>query len=173
MTSRKQFPLPEEIILKRILLLRGEKVILDIHLSEFYRVETRTLKQAVKRNLERFPEDFMFELNAEEIDLLVSQTVIPSKSHLGGAKPFAFTENGVAMLSGVLKSPRAVETNIAIIRTFVAIRKLAINYQDLLKRIEEIEKTNDLNFTTIFQVLRSLVGTESKRQPIGFKRDKK
>lgn len=105
MTSRKLFPLPEEIILRRILLLRGEKVILDIHLAEFYRVETRILKQAVKRNLERFSDDFMFELNTEEIDLLVSQSVIPSKSHLGGAKPFAFTENGVAMLSGVLKSP--------------------------------------------------------------------
>lgn len=100
---------------------------------------------------------------------MVSQNVIPSKSYLGGAVPFAFTETGVAMLSSVLKSPRAIATNIAIMRTFVAIRKLALNYRDLLKRIEEIERLNEIKFTSIFQALKFLMSPENKRQPIGFK----
>ncbi len=172
MTSRKHLLISEEAIIKRIFILRGEKVILDIHLAELYVVETRSLKQAVKRNIVRFPNDFMFELSSEEIDWVVSQSVIPSKSHLGGAIPFAFTENGVAMLSSVLKSPRAIDTNIAIMRTFVAIRKLALNYQGLLKRIEEIEKSTDAKFTVIFQTLQLLVSPKTKRQPIGFKQAK-
>jgi hypothetical protein len=92
---------PEERIVKRILLIRGEKVILDIHLAELYGVETRTLKQAVKRNIKRFPDDFMYELEEDEVQLVVSQNVIPHKKYFGGAKPFAFTETGVAMLSSV------------------------------------------------------------------------
>jgi hypothetical protein len=92
---------PEERIVKRILLIRGEKVILDIHLAELYGVETRVLKQAVKRNIKRFPNDFMYELEEDEVQLVVSQNVIPHKKYFGGAKPFAFTETGVAMLSSV------------------------------------------------------------------------
>ncbi|MEP6793092.1 MAG: ORF6N domain-containing protein [Saprospiraceae bacterium] len=165
--------MPEEIILKRILIIRSEKVILDFHLTEFYEVDTRTLKQAVKRNIERFPDDFRFELTTEEVDLLVSQNVIPSKSNLGGAVPSAFTETGVAMLSSVLNSPRSIEINIAIMRTFVAIRKLALNYQELMLRIDEIEKSNEVKFSSIFQILRHLTSPESKRQLIGFKQSKK
>jgi len=173
MTSRKLLPITEEVILKRIVMFREEKVILDVHLAEMYGVQTRTLKQAVRRNSDRFPEDFMFELTKAEMDWVVSQSVIPSHSHFGGAIPYAFTENGVAMLSSVLKSPRAINTNIAIMRTFVAVRKLALNYQSLLKKIEEIEKVNDIKFNTIFEVLKHLVNPQNKRQPIGFKQGKK
>ena len=101
--------LPQERIIDKIILLRGEKVMLDIHLAEIYKVENRALKQAVRRNLDLFPEDFMFVLNAKEVELMVSQIVIPSKKALGGSMPFAFTETGVAMLSSVLKSKRARE----------------------------------------------------------------
>ncbi|MBK9735744.1 MAG: ORF6N domain-containing protein [Saprospiraceae bacterium] len=130
--------------------MRDERVILDIHLAELYGVETRVLKQAVKRNIERFPDDFMFELNDDEIDEVVSQNVIPSKSYFGGANPYAFTETGVAMLSSVLKSSKAVEMNIAIMRTFVALRKLAINYDELLKKLEAMEKGYDGKFKEIY-----------------------
>jgi hypothetical protein len=104
---------------RRIYLIRGQKVMLDFELAELYRVETRALKQAVRRNADRFPGDFMFKLNANEMGSLVSQNVIPSRGKFGGARPMAFTEQGVAMLSSVLRSPRAVQVNIAIMRTFV------------------------------------------------------
>jgi len=98
--------IPQEQIIQKIMLLREEKVMLDVHLAEMYGVETRALKQAVRRNFDLFPDDFMFELTPEEIDIVVSQNVIPSRKHLGGSAPFAFTETGVAMLSSVLKSKR-------------------------------------------------------------------
>jgi hypothetical protein len=109
--------------------MRDEKVMLDFHLAELYGIETRVLKQAVKRNIERFPDDFMFELTENK---LVSQLVIPSKSYTGGAVPFAFTETGVAMLSSVLKSKLAVGINIAIMRTFIMLRKMLYNFKELL-----------------------------------------
>ena len=98
--------IPQEQIIQKIMLLREEKVMLDVHFAEMYGVETRGLKQAVRRNFDLFPDDFMFELTPEEIDIVVSQNVIPSRKHLGGSAPFAFTETGVAMLSSVLKSKR-------------------------------------------------------------------
>ncbi len=113
-TASKQ----EALIASKIISLRDERVLLDVHLAEFYGIETRALKQAVRRNKERFPADFMYVLTHVEIDDVVSQNVIPSKRHFGGARPFAFTENGVAMLSSVLNSKKAIEINIAIIRTF-------------------------------------------------------
>src|SRR5476651_2628917 len=108
----------QEQIIHKIVFLREEKVMLDVHLAEMYGVETRALKQAVRRNIDLFPNDFMFELTPEEIGIVLSQNVIPSKQNLGGSVPFAFTETGVAMLSSVLKSHRAKEMNIAIIRAF-------------------------------------------------------
>jgi len=108
--------LPGESIINKILVVRNQKVILDKDLAVLYNVETRALKQAVKRNIKRFPSDFMFIFSKKEIEQMVSQNVIPSKSHLGGAAPFAFTEQGVAMLSSVLKSERAIEVNILIMR---------------------------------------------------------
>src|SRR5580704_11340154 len=114
----------EEKIIKKIVHLRDEKVIMDVHLAELYGVETRALKQAVRRNINRFPADFMFKLTAKEVERVVSQNVIPHKKYLGGSQPFAFTETGVAMLSSVLKSQAAIEMNIAIMRTFAALRKV-------------------------------------------------
>ena len=116
-----------EVIKNKIVEIRGHKVMLDFNLALLYSVETRVLKQAVKRNGNRFPEDFMFVLTEKEIGQLVSQAVIPSKSYLGGAFPFAFTEQGIAMLSGVLNSEKAIEINISIIRAFVVMRQFTLS----------------------------------------------
>ncbi|MBL7815156.1 MAG: ORF6N domain-containing protein [Saprospiraceae bacterium] len=130
--------LKEDNIASIIYMIRGEKVMLDADLAALYGVETRTLKQAVKRNIERFPLDFMFELTKDEVDNLRSQIVISS---WGGRRylPHAFTEQGVAMLSGILNSERAIAVNIAIMRTFVQIRKLALSNLALTQRVEKLE----------------------------------
>lgn len=169
--NKKSNLIPNDKVLRSIIVIRDERVILDLHLAELYSVETRSLKQAVKRNMDRFPGDFMFELTEDEIDEVVSQNVIPSKSHFGGAKPYAFTETGVAMLSSVLKSSKSIEMNIAIMRTFVALRKLAINYDELLKKLEAMEKGYDGKFKEIYNTLRYLMSPQSKRKPIGFKKE--
>lgn len=169
--------IPEERIVKNIVLLRGERVLLDVHLAGLYGVETRTLKQAVKRNMNRFPGDFMYELTADEIELVVSQHVIPHKKHFGGATPYAFTETGVAMLSSVLKSERAVEMNVAIMRTFVSLRKVALNYKDIMNRLEEMKKEYDTRFMEVFTAMDYLLNPPAKpekhppRRRIGFKND--
>jgi hypothetical protein len=170
MASGKEL-IPEEKIIRRIVLLRQEKVILDVHLAELYRVETRALKQAVKRNSPRFPADFMFELSDQEIDQVVSQSVIPSRQHLGGSRPFAFTEAGVAMLSSVLKSKRAVEMNIAIVRTFIALRKMTANYKEVMMKLEKMEINYEDRFKEIYKLLNHLMTPPSQlRKSIGFKR---
>jgi len=162
----------EEAILKKIVVLRSEKVILDVHLAELYGVETRTLKQAVRRNMERFPaDDFMFELTEDEIDVVVSQNVIPHKKYLGGANPFAFTETGVAMLSSVLKSKTAIEMNIAIIRAFVALRKIASNYKEVLEIMIEMRSQYDAQFEEVYTALEKLINPPREPRPrIGFRR---
>jgi hypothetical protein len=142
---------------KRILLLREQKVMLDFHLAELYAVETRALKQAVRRNPDRFPADFMFELNAEETENLVSQNVIPGRGKLGGATPMAFTEQGVAMLSSVLRSNRAVQVNIAIMRAFVRLREMLGTSADLARKLEEIERKYDGQFRIVFDAIRQLM----------------
>ncbi|MGV3631851.1 MAG: ORF6N domain-containing protein [Bacteroidota bacterium] len=170
--------MPQERILHKIVFLRNEKVMLDIHLAELYDVETRTLKQSVKRNLDLFPEDFMFMLTDEEADLIVAQNVVPSKKHLGGSKPFAFTETGVAMLSSVLKSAKAREMNIAIMRTFIALRKVALNYSEIFKAMDEIQSKmsdQDSQIELIFEYLKRLEEHRQQeneyqsRRKIGFK----
>ena len=123
----------------KIYSIHGVQFILDRDLAIFYKTETRILKQAVKRNIDRFPIDFMFELSNEDIDFLVSQSVIPLRKYFGGATPFAFTEQGVSMLSAVLKTPVSVEISLKIIRTFVAMRKFISNNSLLFQRIENIE----------------------------------
>jgi len=128
-----------EIITQKIHEIRGHKIMLDFNLAELYETETRILKQAVRRNIERFPQDFMFELTESEIILLVSQSVIPSKSKLGGAKPYAFTEQGVAMLSSVLNSDIAIEVNIQIIRIFSRIREIISTNNEILLKLEKVE----------------------------------
>ena len=146
----------EPTIENSILFIREKQVMLDRDLAIFYQTETRVIKQAVKRNLSRFPEDFIFEINNQEAELLVSQNVIPNKSHLGGALPFAFTEQGVAMLSSVLKTRTAVNVSIRLIRSFVALRKLNAQYNGLFQRIEMVEKKQieaDNHFNKIFSAL--------------------
>lgn len=170
--------IPEERIASKILFIRGEKVMFDFHLADLYGIETRALKQAVKRNIERFPDDFLFELTTDEINMLVSQNVIPSKSYLGGAAPFAFSEAGVAMLSSVLKSKQAIEMNIAIMRTFILLRKMVLNYEELFTWKGEVERklTDQGNqLTIIFEYLHEFEkakqeSTDYKDRPrIGFK----
>lgn len=154
--------------------IRGEKVILDRDLAALYGVETRALKQAVRRNPERFPPDFMFELSDPELDEVVSQTVIPNRSVFGGAFPMAFTEHGVAMLSSVLRSPRAIEVNLAIMRTFVQLRRLMDSNRELARRIEDLEKKYDEQFSVIFEAIKKLVQRDAEPAPkrrIGFHAD--
>ena len=160
-----------EIIQNKIFEIRGCKVMLDFDLALLYQTETRILKQAVRRNKNRFPEDFMFVLSQSEINELVSQFVIPSKSLLGGASPFAFTEQGIAMLSSVLNSEKAIEVNISIIRAFVTFRQFSLTYNELKVKITEIED----KFPEIYKALNFLIDKEKvkenyeKRIKIGFK----
>lgn len=146
----------DENIKNKIYTIRGLQVMLDRDLAELYGVETRVLKQAIKRNMDRFPSDFMFEATNEDIDFMVSQSVIPSKQHLGGAKPFIFTEQGVANLSSVLNSKIAVEINIQIIRAFVMMRKVISSKLNMFERFERIEQRlsiHDENFNKIFDAI--------------------
>jgi len=129
---------PVHVIERRIYLIRGQRVMLDSDLAELYRVETRALVQSVKRNIERFPEDFMFQLTTEEAEAMRSQTVIASKRNIR-YQPYAFTEHGVAMLSAVLKSDRAVRMSIFIVRAFVQLRELLATNKELARKVEQLE----------------------------------
>lgn len=164
-----------QIIQNKIFEVRGCRVMLDYHLAELYQVETRALKQAVKRNIERFPGDFMFVLTQEEANLLlsigVSQNVIPLAYNFGVAMPMAFTEQGVAMLSSVLRSKVAIEVNISIMRAFVLMRQMAIGYEELSRRIEELEVSTDAQFNELYQALTQLLSQskqQKERRPVGF-----
>ena len=141
-TKKELSIIPTERIINRIFFIRRKKVMLDNDLAELYGVETRQLIQAVKRNLKRFPEDFMFQLSEVEFKILRSQNVISS---WGGRRypPYAFTEQGVAMLSSVLRSEQAINVNIAVMRAFVQLRRLSYNYSDLLKKVNAMEKKYD------------------------------
>jgi ORF6N domain len=159
-----------EVIQNKIFEIRGHKVMLDFDLADLYEVENKRLKASVRRNINRFPEDFMFELNENEFSNLRTKF---SSSSYGGNRymPFAFTEQGIAMLSSVLKSDKAIEINISIMRTFVTIRQFALNYSELQKRINEIEN----QFPDIYTTLNYLVDKENKteenkeRTKIGYK----
>ncbi len=162
--------LKETQLATQIHFIRGEQVMLDFDLAALYGVETKVLKQTVKRNIERFPEDFMFELTIQELTNLRSQIVTSS---WGGIRyqPFAFTEQGVAMLSGILKSERAIEVNIAIMRTFVQLRKLMSSNDELAKKINDMEKKYDEQFHVIFEAIKQLIVEENKpRKVIGFRK---
>lgn len=150
------------IIQQKIYEIRGQRVMLDKDLAEIYEVETRVLKQAVRRNKDRFPGDFMFQLTNAEVEALVSQSVIPSKSYFGGALPYAFTEHGVSMLASVLKSAKAVKMNIAIIRAFIALREMALTYKELSQKLSELEKKYDQQFKEIFVVIQSMITIGAK-----------
>ncbi len=146
----------------RIFTIRGLQVMLDRDLAELYQLETRALKQAVRRNIERFPQDFMLELTNSEIEFLVSQSVIPSKQYFGGAKPFAFTEQGVAMLSAVLKSTIAIEINIKVMRAFVQMRKFIANNVTIFERLDNIEQKQFITDTKIDKVFKAIEAKEIK-----------
>ncbi len=185
-TKGKVSIIPSEQIISKIFLLREEKVILDTHLAELYGVENRVLKQAVRRNLDLFPDDFMLVLTDNEVEILVTQNVIVKKQYLGGSNPYVFTETGVAMLSSVLKSKRAKEMNIAIMRAFVALRKLLSNSTELRLEIEYIKKklgNHDKHIELVFQYIDELSEKQEKleneklkpkeRNPIVYKLSKK
>ena len=161
---------------QRIFLIRGQKVMLDKDLAFLYQVKPIALRQQVKRNQDRFPGDFTFRLSKQEAVILVSQNVIPSLRSLGGALPYAFTEQGIAMLSSVLKSRKAVYVNIAIMRTFVKLRELILSHKDLAHKIENLErnfKKHDQKFEIVFKAIKELLTpppTPSKRK-IGFRAD--
>ncbi len=163
-----------EQIENRIFVLRGVKIILDRDIAVIYGVKPIALRQQVKRNMERFPVDFMFQLDQQEIDQLVSQNVIPSRKNLGGACPYAFTEQGVAMLSSVLKSRRAVLANIEIMRTFSKLRDMVAVHKELKSKIEDMEKKYDHQFRLVFDAIKRLVTYPDdayKKTKIGFKVD--
>lgn len=163
--------IPSERIERIIVLLRGQKVILDRDLAVLYGVSTKSLKQAVRRNAERFPGDFMLLLDAKEVMALRSQFVTSKTDLRGGSRylPMAFTEQGVAMLSGVLKSPRAILINISIMRTFVRLRELLASHADLARKLEELERNYDAQFRVVFDAIRQLMSPPSPpRRQIGF-----
>ena len=161
---------PLEVVERRILLIRGHKVMLDRDLAELYQVKPIALRQAVKRNSIRFPDDFIFQLSREEAEVLVSQTVIASRRSLGGYLPYAFTEQGVAMLSSVLRSERAALVNIAIMRTFVRLRQMRATHKDLAEKLQVMEKKYDKQFKVVFEILRQLMEPPpaAPKRPIGF-----
>lgn len=186
--------IPAERIERRILLLRAQKVMLDFDLAELYGVETKVLNQAVKRNAERFPDDFMFQLTRQEILLVMrsqivttsgtnptkstaplpdmrSQIVTASEKRNVRFRPYAFTEQGVAMLSSVLRSPRAVQVNIAIMRAFVQLRQMLGTNADLARKLAAMEKNYDAQFRVVFDAIRELMDDtklKPRRREIGF-----
>jgi len=165
--------IPAEIIEKKILLIRGEKVMLDADLAELYGVEVKHLKRQVRRNIDRFPEDFMIQLSKEEYDSL--------RRHFGTLKrgahskylPYAFTEQGVAMLSSVLNSERAIKVNIEIMRAFVRLRRMLASHAELARKLDALEKKYDAQFRVVFDAIRELMKPpEPKKRQIGFHRER-
>lgn len=157
--------------------IRSQKVMLDFDLAELYEVETRVLNQAVKRNIERFPEDFMFQLTKLEWETLISQTVISKTETRGGTQklPYAFTEQGLAMLSGILKSKKAIDVNIAIMRAFVFLRQYALTHKDLTEKLNELEKKYNKQFKDVYEAINYLITKDKQtekqtnRKQIGYK----
>jgi hypothetical protein len=167
--ASKELPIPVERIEQAILLIRGAKVILDRTLAELYGVETKQLKRAVRRNINRFPPDFMFELTKEEYQSLRYQFGTLKRGEHSKYLPLAFTEQGVAMLSSVLNSSRAIEVNILIMRAFVRLRGMISSYKELLRKLEDMEKKYDEQFRVVFEAIRQLMTPpDPPRKRIGF-----
>ncbi|NOY83192.1 MAG: ORF6N domain-containing protein [Kiritimatiellaeota bacterium] len=172
-TNTSNTIIPLERIERAILLIRGQKVMLDRDLAALYGVETRILKRAVRRNIERFPDDFMFELSKNEFADWRSQFGMSNADRMGlRHPPMAFTEQGVAMLSSVLRSPRAVQVNIAIMRAFVRLRQMLASNADLQRRLDELEARYDEQFRAVFEAIRQLMTPpEPPKRKIGFEID--
>jgi len=170
---KKTSIIPAERIERAIYFLRGQKVMLSTHLAALYGVEARVLVQAVRRNLERFPKDFMFQLTRTEFANLKSQIVISSWGGLRRAAPYALAEQGVAMLSSVLKSQRAVQVNIEIMRAFVRLRQMLASHAGLARRLDALEKKYDTQFKAVFDAIRELMSPPApRRRTIGFQAGK-
>jgi len=168
-----KLPVPMELIERRIYLLRGRKVMLDSDLADLYQVETRALVQAVKRNLDRFPDDFMFQLRQSELEEWRSQIVMSNPAAKMGLRrsPYAFTEQGVAMLSSVLKSKRAAHVNILIMRAFVKLREVMATHKDLAHKIDGLERKyqeHDKELQVVFAAIKKLLEPAPARRSIGF-----
>jgi hypothetical protein len=179
MTMKKHSLLPDELIINKIILIRDQKVLVDRDLADLYGVETRVLNQAVKRNIKRFPDDFMFQMTSEEMNIWKSQIVISDNDRMGLRKPpFVFTEQGVAMLSSVLNSDTAILVNIQIMRVFTKLRRLLDSHKEILRKLESIEKKDieqDEKILLIFEYLKQLEQIKQnetllkERKKIGFK----
>ncbi len=172
----KTLTLPDELVMNKIYLIRGQKVMPDRDLAELYQVKTGILNQAVKRNAKQFPPDFMFQLTQQEFENWKSQIVISNSEKMGLRKrPMAFTEQGVSMLSGVLNSDIAIQVHIQIIRVFAKMREMLFTHKDILLQLEKIEKRltgHDEDIAVIFQYLKKLINPpQPPRQRIGFKRN--
>jgi len=173
-SKNQEYAIPETLVSSKIYIVRNKKIMLDRDLAELYEVETRVLNQAVSRNMERFPEEFMFQLTSKEFEILKSQIVTSS---WGGTRkmPFAFTEYGVAMLSSVLRSKRAIQVNIQIMLVFSKIREILLDTLSMKLDIEEIKRrlsSQDMNFELVFSYLDELIEKKenpASRRPIGFK----
>lgn len=178
--ANKSVMIPDELIMNKIYLIRDKKVMLDRYLAELYGVETKRLKEAVRRNIDRFPEDFMFELTKEEFSNWRTQFATSNSDKMGlRVPPFAFTEYGVLMLASVLNSERAIQVNIQIIKIFTKMREMLLTHKDILIRLEKIEHTlvgHDDKIMLIFEYLKQLEKTKQEeldqknRNPIGYKK---
>lgn len=165
--------IPNEIIINKIYFLKNEKVMLDRDLAVLYGVEARRLREQVKRNIIKFPEHFMFQLTEIEVEIMVSQNAIPSRKHLGGTLPYAFTEHGVLMLANVLKSKQAIQVSIRIIELFVKLREVSINHTEIRLEVEKIKKkvdNQDKNIEIIFRYFDELLEQKGRpRKEVGYK----
>lgn len=174
MDKKDSIVIPDEIIKDKIYFLRGQKVMLDKDLAILYGVKSIRLREQVKRNADRFPDRFMFQLSDDEVTFMVSQNAIPSRRHLGGFLPYAFTEHGVLMLANVLKSKRAIQMSIRIIEIFVKLREILLTHKDILLKLEQLEKQvvqNSEDIQMIFHALKQLLNPpQEPRKQIGFKK---
>jgi len=177
--STKNIAIPDEVVMSKIYVIRSEKVMLDRDLAVLFDVKAIRLREQVKRNIEKFPLHFMFQLTNEEVEIMVSQNAIPSRKHLGGALPYVFTEHGVLQLANVLKSVRASQVSIKIIEVFIKMRKLLTTHTEILQKLERIEKKDieqDEKIMLIFEYLKQLEKTKQEeldqksRNPIGYKK---
>jgi phage regulator Rha-like protein len=171
--ASKSLIVAEEAVMSKIYYIRQHKVMLDRDLAELYDVKPIRLREQVKRNIERFPKNFMFQLTAKEVETMVSQNAIPSKQHLGGYLPYVFIEHGVLMLANVLKSERAIEVSLRLIEIFVKMREMLSAHKDILLKLEQLEKKateHDADIQMIFEALKQLLNSpQAPRQRIGFK----
>ncbi len=169
-----------EPIERKILMIRGQKVMLDRDLAVLYGVKPIRLREQIKRNRERFPEDFMFQLMEHELKILVSHFAIPSRKYFGGHLPYVFTQEGVAMLSSVLRSKQAIQANIAIMRAFVRLRQIMLAHKDLARRLDKLERKYNTRFRRVFDAIRGLMAPPpapppeaEPRKQIGFVKERK